>query len=85
MSHEDLLLATLYTKNGPVSVEQEIIKDVDRLMAARCSNQLTDKELAQANIDTVRRLMAHGYQRSSVARNRPTPDRLRAVLGRKSI
>jgi predicted RNA-binding protein associated with RNAse of E/G family len=58
MSHEDLLLATLYTKNGPVSVEQEIIKDVDRLMAARCSNQLTDKELAQANIDTVRRLMA---------------------------
>ena len=58
MSHEDLVLATLYTKNGPVSVEQEICKDVDRLMAARVSNQLTEKELAQANIDTARRLMA---------------------------
>jgi hypothetical protein len=58
MSHEDLVLATLYTKSGPVSVEQEIGKDLDRLMAARCSNQLTDKELAQANIDTVCRLMA---------------------------
>jgi hypothetical protein len=58
MSHEDLVLATLYTKSGPVSVEQEISKDLDRLMAARCSNQLTDNELAQANIDTARRFMA---------------------------
>jgi hypothetical protein len=46
------------TKSGPVSVEQEIGKDLDRLMAARCSNQLTDKELAQANIDTACRLTA---------------------------
>jgi len=58
MSHADLVLATLYTKSGPVSVEQEICKDLDRLMAARYSNQLTDKELSQANIDTARRLMA---------------------------
>lgn len=58
MSNEDLILATLYTKSGPVSVEQEISKDLDRLIAARCSNQLTDKELAQANIDTARRLTA---------------------------
>jgi hypothetical protein len=58
MSHEDLVLATLYTKSGPASVEQEIGKDLDRLMAARCSTQLTDKELAQANIDTACRLMA---------------------------
>jgi hypothetical protein len=58
MSHEDLVLATLYTNNGPVSVEQEISKDLDRLSVARNSNQLTDKELAHANIDTARRLMA---------------------------
>jgi hypothetical protein len=58
MSHEDLVLATLYTKNGPVSVEQEIGKDLDRLMAARCCDQLTERELAQANIDTAWRLMA---------------------------
>ena len=58
MSHADLVLATLYTRSGPVSVEQEISKDLDRLMAARNSNQLTDKELAQANIDNARRLTA---------------------------
>jgi hypothetical protein len=58
MSHADLVLATLYTKNGPVSVEQEIGKDLDRLMAARCCDQLTERELAQANIDTARRLTA---------------------------
>lgn len=57
MSHEDLVLATLYTKSGPVSVEQEIIKNVDRLLAACVSNQLTEKELAYANIDNARRLM----------------------------
>jgi len=57
MSHADLVLATLYTQNGPVSVEQEIGKDLDRLMAARLSNQLTDKELAYANMDTARRFM----------------------------
>jgi hypothetical protein len=57
MSREDLVLATLYTKNGPVSVEEEIGKDLDRLMAARCCDQLTERELAQANIDTARRLM----------------------------
>jgi hypothetical protein len=45
MSHEDLVLATLYTKSGPVSVEQEISKDVDRLMAARCSDKdMTTKD-----------------------------------------
>ena len=58
MSHADLVLATLYTQNGPVSVEQEIGKDLDRLMAARLSNQLTDKELAYANMNTARRFMA---------------------------
>jgi hypothetical protein len=58
MSHADLVLATLYTKSGPVSVEQEISKDLDRLSVARNSNQLTDMELAHANIDTARRLMA---------------------------
>ena len=58
MSHADLVLATLYTKKGPVSVEQEIGKDLDRLIAARVSNQLTDKELAYANMDTARRSMA---------------------------
>lgn len=57
MSHEDLVLATLYTKGGPVSLEQEISKDLDRLLAALNINQLTDKELAQANIDNGRRLM----------------------------
>ena len=56
MSHEDLVLATLYTKSGPVSIEQEIGKDLDRLMAARVSNQLTEKELAHANIYIARRL-----------------------------
>jgi predicted RNA-binding protein associated with RNAse of E/G family len=58
MSHADLVLATLYTKSGPVSVAQEISKDLDRLSVARNSNQLTEKKLAQANIDTARRLMA---------------------------
>lgn len=58
MSHADLVLATLYTKKGPVSVEQEIGKDLDRLMAARCCDQLTERELAQANVDAARRLMA---------------------------
>ena len=58
MSHADLVLATLYTKKGPISVEQEIGKDLDRLMAALCCDQLTDKELAYANMDTARRFMA---------------------------
>jgi hypothetical protein len=58
MSHEDLVLETLYTKSGPVSVEQEISKDLDRLIAAMCCDQLTEKELTQANIDTARRFMA---------------------------
>jgi len=57
MSHEDLVLATLYTKSGPVSVEQEISKDLDRLIAALCCDQLTEKELAHANMDSARRLM----------------------------
>ena len=56
MSHADLVLATLYTKKGPISVEQEIGKDLDRLIAALCCDQLTDKELAYANMDTARRL-----------------------------
>ena len=58
MSHEDLVLATLYTKSGSVSVEQEISKDLDRLIAALCCDQLTDKEVAHANKDTARRFMA---------------------------
>jgi hypothetical protein len=57
MSHEDLALATLYMKSRPVSVEQEISKDVDRLIAALCCDQLTAKELAHANVDTARRFM----------------------------
>jgi hypothetical protein len=71
MAHEDLVLATLYTKRGAVSVEQEISKDVDRLIAALCCDQLTAKELAHANVDTARRFMK---TKSSVARNRPTRD-----------
>lgn len=56
MTHEDLVLATLYTKSGPPSVEKEIMKDLDRVIAA--GNQLTEHEKQASSLDIVRRLVA---------------------------